>query len=58
MEKLINKSSNIFAVICVLLVLWFMASFIEVNAKNTTKNPTYSKYNLFVLLTENKNNLE
>lgn len=52
MEKSIKKAGDIFAVFCVLLLLWMVFSFAEVNIKNLTENPTYSDYNFFVILTE------
>lgn len=52
MEKSIKKAGDVFAVFCVLLLLWMVFSFAEVNAKNLTENPTYSDYNFFVILTE------
>lgn len=52
MEKSIKKAGDIFAVFCVLLLLWMVFSFAEVNAKNLMENPTYSDYNFFVILTE------
>lgn len=52
MEKSIKKAGDVFAVFCALLILWLLVSFVEVNAKNLTENPTYSSYNFFVILTE------
>lgn len=52
MEKSIKKAGDIFAVFCVLLLLWMAFSFAEVNTKNLTENPTYNDYNFFVILTE------
>lgn len=51
-KRKINKAGSIWTVFCVLLLLWMAFSFMEVNAKNLTENPTYNDYNFFVLITE------
>lgn len=38
--------------VCVCLLVWFIASWVDVIADNSTQNPTHSKYNLFVLMTQ------
>lgn len=52
MEKSIKKAGDIFSVFCALLILWLLVSFVEVNAKNLTENPTYSDYNFFAIICE------
>ncbi len=52
MKKRIQKAGNVLCVFCALLLVWMAVSFLEVNAKNLTENPTYSEYNFFILLTE------
>ena len=41
---------RIVCAICALFLLWGVVSFIEVNCKNMGENPTYWKYNMFVVL--------
>ena len=49
MKKRIEK---IAVVIMSAVLLWIFASFVEVNCKNLSKNPTYCPANFFVILTE------
>lgn len=51
-KRKINKAGSIWTVFCVLLLLWMIFSFAEINAKNLTENPTYNDYNFFVLIME------
>ena len=41
------------SVLCVLFLLWFTASWIDIVADNCEPNPVHSEYNLFVLMVEN-----
>lgn len=52
MEKAKRKAGNIVTVFSVLILIWMLLSFMEVNAKNLTENPAYNDYNFFVLITE------
>lgn len=40
------------AFISVLLIIWGVVSFVEINTKNLTKNPTYWQGNMFIVITE------
>ena len=42
----------IISVICILLMLWFFLSMLEVNAKNFKSNPQYCEKNIFVMITK------
>lgn len=53
MKKVIKKINDIFIVFSAALVIWSMASFVEINIKKLMDNTAYSEYNFFVLLTEN-----
>ena len=41
------------SVLCVLFILWFAASWIDIVADNCEPNPVHSEYNLFVLALKN-----
>ena len=45
---------RIVCAVCALFLLWCVVSFIEVNCKNMSENPTYWKYNMFVVLFDTK----
>lgn len=47
-----NKIEKIITVILSVALLWIFVSFIEVNCKNLSKNPTYCPANFFVIMTE------
>lgn len=47
-----NKIEKIITVILSATLLWIFASFIEVNCKNLSENPTYCPANFFVIMTE------
>ena len=49
MRKWIERAIGI---ISALFILWGVVSFIEVNCKNLTENPTYWEGNMFVVLME------
>jgi hypothetical protein len=49
MRKWIER---IIAFISALFILWGVVSFIEVNCKNLTENPTYWEGNMFIYLME------
>jgi len=51
-KNIIGKS---LVVLSVMLIAWFMLSWAEIVAHNLDEHPTYNKYNLFVLMTENQN---
>ena len=38
--------------LCMAFMLWFTLSFAEIACKNTFENPTYSKYNCFMIAME------
>lgn len=42
--------------ISLLVISWFVISYIEVISKNNHANPKYSEYNAFVMLVQHKNN--
>ena len=61
MQKIKKISENIIGIFCLILTIWFIGSFFEINVKNKTENPQYSKLNAFtIILTvfekENTNN--
>lgn len=41
---------NIISVICVVFIIWFMLSFIDIVSDNSTKEPVHSPYNIFNLI--------
>lgn len=43
---------RIVCAICTLFLLWGLISFIEINCKNMSENPTYWEGNIFVCLME------
>ena len=47
-----KKIEKITILLISVVLLWIMASFIEVNCKNLSKNPTYSPANFFVIITK------
>ena len=47
-----NKIEKIVTIIFSTVLLWILASFIEVNCKNLSENPTYCPANFFVIITE------
>ena len=47
MNKVIKVIENVAFVLCIILAVWFICSFVEVNMKNTTENPIYSSWNFF-----------
>ena len=38
--------------LCMAFMLWFTLGFAEIACKNTFENPTYSKYNCFMIAME------
>ena len=42
---------NLWLLISIIVIIWFTGSFIEIAAKNINPNPTYSKANIIVFLT-------
>ena len=40
----------------ILLLLWFLLSFAEVNAKNSQKDPQYCGKNIFVMISKEDKN--
>lgn len=50
-KNIIGKSLVIFSV---MIIAWFILSWAEIAAHNLDERPTYNKYNLFVLITENQ----
>ena len=51
-KSIIEKSLVLFSI---LLIAWFIISWAEVVTHNMDEHPTYNKYNMFVLMTENQN---
>ena len=49
MKKFIT---NTISIALVALSIWMASSFVEVISKNLDTNPTYSKSNIFVILTD------
>ena len=49
MKKIIEK---IAVILMSVVLLWIFASFVEVNCKNLSENPTYCPANFFVIMTE------
>ena len=47
MNKVKKIVENVMFVICVVLALWFIISFVEVDMKNLTENPVYNSWNFF-----------
>ena len=51
---MMNRAFNFLAIAAAAIIaiyIWFFASWVEVIAKNTAPDPSYSKYNAIVLLT-------
>lgn len=48
MKKISKIISDIIFLICVVLLIWFILSWGEVNAHNTDPNYIYSQYNIFI----------
>lgn len=42
--------SNLFNVMMVLLVVWVVMSWLNISFNNTTINPVYADWNLFIML--------
>lgn len=51
-QKRMERISSILCIFGVMLMIWAACSFVEINAKNLRPNPTYNKYNLFVMMVE------
>ena len=47
MNKAKKIVENVMFVICIVLALWFIISFVEVDMKNLTENPVYNDWNFF-----------
>ena len=47
--KILGKSLYL---LCMAFMLWFTLSFAEIACNNTVENPTYSKYNCFIITME------
>ena len=47
MSKVIKVIENVAFVLCIIFVVWFLFSFVEVDMKNLTENPIYSSWNFF-----------
>ena len=47
--KVLGKSLYL---LCMAFMLWFTLGFVEIACKNTFENPTYSKYNCFIITME------
>ena len=47
MNKVKKVIENVMVTLCVVLALWFIISFVEVDMKNLTENPVYSSWNFF-----------
>jgi len=45
--SILNK---VFTLLCVMIVMWFVFSYIEVLIKNVHYSPTYSDFNLLKIL--------
>lgn len=52
MNKIKKVAEKVMIILCVAFVLWFIISFVEVNAKNLTENPVYT-WNLFEIFLKN-----
>jgi len=51
MTRKLSILSVLITALAIALIAWFGFSWLEVISKNLEPNPTYSAYNLFVLLT-------
>ena len=47
MNKVKKVIENVMVILCVVLAIWFIISFVEVDMKNLTENPIYSSWNFF-----------
>ena len=47
MNKVKKIVENVMVIFCVVLAIWFIISFVEVDMKNLTENPIYSSWNFF-----------
>lgn len=54
MKKVKKILSIILAIVSVIYLIWFSASYIEVIMKNTSGNPQYCFWNIFDLLVKYK----
>ncbi len=50
MKKIKKVLENILCGFCAILTIWFVGSFFEINVKNKTENPQYSKLNVFIVV--------
>ena len=58
MGKVVKALNGILVLVCVLIFIWIVLSFAEINMQNLTENPVYNNYNFFVVIIRLKNNLE
>ena len=49
-KEMKNKILNIISILSILFILWVVLSFIEINCKNLSENPTYCPANFFTLI--------
>lgn len=49
-----KKANIILNVTLIILFVWLLISFVEINAKNINANAQYSKWNAFVILFQQK----
>lgn len=47
-----NKISLFFGIVSAVFLLWVLLSWVDVVSDNMSENPTHSKYNAFVMLTD------
>ena len=52
MKKIGNALGNIYIIAVIIMVIWLVVSWVDIIADNDKPNPSHSKYNAFVLLTE------
>ena len=50
MGKVVKALNGILVLVCVLIFIWIVLSFAEINMQNLTENPVYNNYNFFVVI--------
>lgn len=53
MDMIKNVVGKFILFLCLVFIIWIIASYMEIVSKNLVKNPTYNNYNAFVVLMEN-----
>lgn len=52
MKTIAKALTTAMSIASILFIVWFVASWVDVIADNTSPNPVHSEYNLFVMMVE------